>query len=219
MPGAAAWTRFIGRSTRRPQRIRRRSTGPRRISTGADPILDMVVASTGIPQDVVVLGLDSGRAAGVHSIGQPGCREDPGGVDEATESRPDRCPKPFVGRQIARALAGYRHHHFDRPLETRTPPDSRRWARITGEGMGGTATDVEVDRSADARNKRRLPIRAVSVVPGCPAPRRGAARQAKPLTTHHAPFRRSTPQPPAPLPSRSRAAPKTMNSWKRPEDE
>ena len=64
-------------------------------SRGRD--LDVVVASGRIPQDVVFLGLDSGRAAGVHSVGRTGpekTRETP--MRQLREGR-FGVPKPLVG--------------------------------------------------------------------------------------------------------------------------
>jgi len=151
--------------------------------------LDMVVASNGIPQDVVVLGLDCGRAAGVHSIGRPGCREDPEGVDEATESRPDRRPKPPSGGKSPE------HSQLSSPpLRPATrDPDA---ARLAAFGTDNRRRDGRTGDRRGGRPVRRCEEQAATAHQssvgrsGCPTPRHA---------THEA-TRQSTPPPPAPLP-------------------
>jgi hypothetical protein len=109
--------------------------------------LDVVVARCKIPQDVVFLGLDWGRAAGVHSVGRPGRREDPEGAEEASGDMVDAASEDPGWRHIDRALAAIVSTARTGSTRPRTSPRSRRPGSWTGRAVYGSAAD---GRSAPA---------------------------------------------------------------------
>jgi hypothetical protein len=159
-------------STARPQGVRNRSTDRRRMSTETGPDLDMVVASGRIPQDVVVLGLDWGRAGGVHSVGRPGPREDPEGTQGVEAGRGETADSASQGpgwRHIPRELAAMVSIARTGNSEARTSPTrgDRDVEPESGRKVGGRR---EVGRPADARTPGERPS-SRNEYPAIPAPR------------------------------------------------
>jgi len=158
-----------------PQSVHRASAADPPASGGSPPKLarglDMVVASGRIPQDVVVLGLDYGRAAGVHSAGRPGSRQDLEGAEEAAGETVRSASQDPGWRHIARALAAIvTTTRTGRSSPGRRPNRGRRQAtgRESGRKAGGRR---EVGRPADARARGDRPYEQVLGVSGVRRPR------------------------------------------------
>lgn len=151
------------RGTReRGRRRRNRPHGVHRVSAADGPSigeslptsalgLDVVVAAGRIPQDVVVLGLDYGRAAGVHSVGRPGPREDP---ETSRKSRGDDAlgvANRLVGGnspEHSQLSSSPLHRQLGRPDATHR--GGRRVQRKSGGKVGGRR---EVGRPPNARTR------------------------------------------------------------------